>query len=103
MISSSTATFGLVLDRDDDLDFRLLEVTGAKGSTGLGGGTISSSLGSSRGRSGRAGLPGTGVDEAGVDGVTLSATGLDISVASVRDAGIKSNSKDALGLPFSRY
>jgi len=103
-ISSSTATVGLGFERDDDFDLRLLEVTGAKDSTGLGGTNISSFLGSSGGKSGRAGLPGTGVEEAVVEGVTLSAScGFEASDGSLNDAGISSNSKDALGLPFSRY
>ena len=101
---SSIADVCLGFERAVDLDLRLLEVTGAIGSIGLGGGRRSSVLGSSgTAMSGRAGLPGTGVDEAVVEGVTFSEIGFGASVTSFELAGINSNSRDTFGLPFSRY
>ena len=105
-ILSSVPTAGFDLERDVGFGLRLLEVTGAIGSIGLGLGNFSSGLGlsSSGAMSGRAGLPGTGVDEAVVLGVKCStAVGFGTCEVSPILPGIKSKSKETFGFPFSRY
>ena len=103
--SVTIAVFGL--ERDEDFeDFLLLVVTGATGTSdgefrgNIGSGIRGSSTGA--GFTDITGLPGTGVDEAVVVGLILSRLTLATS-ESVNEEGISSNSKETLGLPFSRY